>query len=268
MRAVSSLNLFLGTLRQRWLSLFWFVFTLVAYGWMMAWYWPLMGESYSELIESMPPELIQAFAGADVDLATLGGFMQTEYLGIMWIGIVGSALILFSAKAIAGEIGAGTMELLLSQPISRMKLVLVRIAALFTWVIVLALATVAPIQVFGPAYDIDLPMRRYVLLYLAAIVFMLAVGGIAFLVSAATRDGGKPAAVTGGLLGVMWVIHAIAGLADFAEALEPFNLLKYWQPATIIDKGTVAPETWWVLGSVAVVSLAASVFVFLRRDVA
>lgn len=263
-----SLNLLLGTLRQRWVSLFWYLFTLVAYGWMMVWYWPLMGESYSELIDSMPPELIQAFAGADVDLTTIGGFMQTEYLGIMWIGIAGSALILFAAKAIAGEIGSGTMELLLTQPISRLRFILTRIAALLVWVVALAVATVAPIQLLGPTYDIDLPAERYALLYALAVVFMLAIGGIAFLVSAASRDGGKPAAVTGGLLGAMWVLHAIAGLADFAESLEPFNLLKYWQPATIIDKGTVAAESWWVLGLVALVSLATSVVVFARRDVA
>lgn len=263
-----SINLLLGTLRQRSLSLFWYVFTLVAYGWMMVWYWPLMGESYSQLIESMPPELIQAFAGANVDLTTVGGFMQTEYLGIMWIGIAGSALILFASKAVAGEIGSGTMELLLTQPISRLRFVSTRIAGLVVWVAALCVATVAPIQLLGPTYDIDLPAERYLLLYGLSAVFMLAIGGIAFLVSAASRDGGKPAAVTGGLLGAMWVLHAIAGLADFAESLEPFNLLKYWQPASIIDKGTVSPESWWVLGMVALVTLFASVVVFVRRDVA
>jgi len=263
-----SLNLFLGTLKQRWQALFWYVFTLVAYGWMMVWYWPLMGESYSQIVESMPPELIQAFAGADVDLATLGGFMQTEYLGIMWIGIVASALILFAAKMISSEIGAGTMELLLAQPISRMRFILTRMAALLTCVLALAIATVAPIQVLGPGYDIDLPPKTYALLYLTSILFMSAIGGLAFLVSAATRDGGKPAAITGGILGVMWVLHAISGLADFADSLEPFNLLKYWQPAALIDHGTVAQESWWVLSGITVLTLVASVIVFVRRDVA
>lgn len=263
-----SLNLLLGTLRQRGQALFWFAFTLVAYGWMMVWYWPLMGESYSKIIESMPPEFIQAFAGADVDLTTLGGFMQTEYLGIMWIGIVASALILFASKMVSSEIGSGTMELLLTQPISRIRFIITRILALLACVGVLSVATVAPIQLLGPGYDIDLPAKTYLLLYATSILFMTAIGGFAFLVSAASRDGGKPAAITGGLLGVMWVLHAIAGLADFADSLEPFNLLKYWQPANLIDKGTVLTESWWVLGAVGVVTLTASVIVFMRRDVA
>ncbi len=263
-----SLNLLLGTLRQRSQALFWYVFTLVAYGWMMVWYWPLMGDSYSQIIESMPPELIRAFAGANVDLTTVGGFMQTEYLGIMWIGIVGSAVILFAAKAVAGEIGSGTMELLLTQPISRLRFILTRIAALVVWVVSLALATVLPIQILGPGYDIDLPGRTYLLLFLTSSLFMLAIGGIALLISSATRDGAKPAAITGGLLGVMWVLHAISSLADFADSLEPFNLLKYWQPADLIDKGTVSPESWWVLGAVVVVTFGASIVVFMRRDVA
>lgn len=263
-----SWNLFVGTMKQRGTALFWYAFTLVLYSWVMVWYWPLMGDSYSELVDTLPPEMLQAFAGGEVDLGTLGGFFQVEYLGLMWMGIVASAVILFASKAIATEISTGTMELLLAQPISRVRFALTRIATLVVFVGVLSAATFVPIVVFGPSYDIELSAKAFWLLLASGSLFMLAVGGIAFMLSAVMRDGGKPAAITGGLFGAMWVLHAMAALADFADKLEPLNLVKYWQPAQLINDGTVAPELWWVYGGIALVTLGASVVLFSRRDLA
>lgn len=263
-----SWNLFLGTLKQRGTALFWYAITLVAYSWMMVWYWPLMGDSYAELVDTLPPEMLQAFAGGAVDMGTLGGFFQVEYLGLMWMGIVASAVILFASRAIAGEISNGTMELLLTQPISRMRFILTRIATLVVYVVALSAATFVPIVILGPSYEIELSARVFWLLLASGSLFMLAIGGIAFMFSAIMRDGGKPAAITGGLFGIMWILHAMAALADFADALEPYNLMKYWQPADLIDNGIVAGELWWVYGGVALVTLGASVILFARRDVA
>lgn len=263
-----SWNLFLGTMKQRRSALLWYSVTLVCYSWMMVWYWPLMGEEYQKLVETMPPELMKAFAGGDVDMGTLGGFFQVEYLGLMWMGIVASAVILYASKAIAGEVSTGTMELLLTQPISRVRFVFTRIAAFAVFVFGLSAATFVPIVVLGPTYEIELSSEVFWLLFATGSLFMLAVGGIAFMLSAMMRDGGKPAAITGGLFGAMWILHAMSALADFADAFEPFNLVKYWQPADLINDAVVAPETWWVYGGVALVTLTVSVFAFVRRDVA
>jgi len=261
-------RLLVGTLRQRRWGLLWFSIGLVSYSWLMVWYWPLVGQQLGELVKSFPRELITAFAGSDVDITTLGGFFQTEYLGLMWIAIVASAVILYAGRAIAGEISNGTMELLLTQPISRLRFALTRAVGLVVIVLVLAVATFLPIRVLGPAYDVDLSTKTLLLLSGSGELLMLAIGGLAFLVSALSREAGRPGAIVGGLLGVMWVGHTLAAFSDFADALEPVNLLYYWRPAQIIDKGTLPAEMWWVYGGVAVVSLAAAVLVFRRRDVA
>ncbi|MDH4140799.1 MAG: ABC transporter permease subunit, partial [Coriobacteriia bacterium] len=216
-----SWNLFFGTMRQRRVGLFWYSVGLVVYSWVMCWYWPLIGDEYQKLVDTLPPQFIQAFAGTDVDFSTLGGYFQAEYLGLMWIAIVGSAVILYASKAIGSEIGNGTMELLLSQPISRVRFVVTRIIGFVAYTAVVAAATFVPIAIFGPHYDIDLSTKTHVLLFLSGTVFMLAIGGVAFLLSALSRDGGKPASITAGLLGAMWIMHAVAQLADWADTLEP-----------------------------------------------
>ena len=265
-----SWNLLRGTLHQRRWSLFWFSLGLAVYSWMMDWFWPQLGEgeTYEELVEAIPEEMLALFGDAEVGLTTLGGYFHNEYLGLMWVVIAGTATVMYATRSLSTEIGSGTMELLLAQPISRVSLVLTRILGLLIWVGAISAATVGPIRVFGPMYDIDLPAETYLKLWSACTLFLLAFGGIAFLFSSIARDGGKPAAATGGLLLGMWIMNFLAQVSDLADAFAPMNLLSYWEPGRIINDGTLSADTVWVYASVAVVTLAASVVWFSRRDVA
>ncbi|MBS3957336.1 MAG: ABC transporter permease subunit [Clostridiales bacterium] len=258
-----------ATLRQRRWSMLWYSLGLMFYSWVMVWFWPQFGETgYVELLENMPPELIALLGSSAEDFGSLGGYFETEYLGLMWILIVSSAVILYSVKAVASEVVAGTLELTLAQPVSRASFILARIAGLIVVSTLLTVATFGTIQVFGPMYGIDLGARTFALLYGAGFLFILAVGGFALALSAGARDVGRPVAVAGGVLGAMWLAHMLAEVSEVAKWFEPFNLLKYWRPAEIINDRTVGAEVWWVLTGVVVTSLAVTFVRFMRRDVA
>src|SRR5680860_1354768 len=64
-------------------------------------------------------ELMAAFGGAGLEFTTLGGFLGIEYLSLIWVFILGAAVITFAAGAIGGAVENGTMEVTLSQPVSR-----------------------------------------------------------------------------------------------------------------------------------------------------
>ncbi len=246
----------------------WFGVSLIAYSWMMVWFYPQIGGGqYADLVESLPPEMLQLFGG-DVSFASLGGYFQTEYLGLMWMLIVTSAVLIYASRAFAGEIADGTMELLLSQPVSRVKLALTRVAGLVVYVLVLAATTFVPIQLFGPTYDIELGAEKFWLLMALGTLFMLAVGGIGMLASSLFRSGGKASSLAAGILVLMWVSDLVANFSDFADFFGPVNLISSWQPGNIINDASAPAEVWWLYGVVALFSLVACVFVFMRRDVA
>lgn len=264
-----SWTLFKATFHQRRASIFWFCTSLVLYSWLMTWFWPqLGGEEYQRMIESLPPEFLAIFGGTEVPFASLGGYFQTEYLGLMWIAIVASAVVLYSARAIAGEVGAGTLEIVMAQPISRARFALTRIAVLVAYVLLLAASSFVPIQVVGRGYDVVLSAGTFWSLFGLGSLFMLAVGGFALFLSAMFRDAGKPAAIAAGVLVVMWVADLVSNVSPAAEVLDPVNLVTYWQPGKIINGQAVGPAAWWVYAGVAVASLIGSVIVFARRDVA
>ena len=258
-----------ATFRQRRASIMWYTGGLAAYSWLMTWFYPQIGGGqYAELIESMPAEMLAIFGGTEVDFATLGGYFQTEYLGLMWMLIVTSALIIFASKAFAGEIGAGTMEFMLAQPVSRTRLAVTRVVALLAYVVVLTAASFTPIALFGPTYDIDLSAQTFWTLSAFGALFMLAVGGFAMLLSSAFREGGRAGGIAAGVMGVFWIADLVSNVSEAAELIDPVNIVTYWQPGKIINGEAVASEAWWIYGILGVVSLAGAVLVFRRRDVA
>ncbi|NLT36367.1 MAG: ABC transporter permease subunit [Gaiellales bacterium] len=264
-----SWTLLRGTLHQRRASIFWFCIGLVLYSWLMTWFYPKIGGGrYAEMIQSLPPEVLVIFGGTEVPFASLGGYFQTEYLGLMWMIIVAAAVVLFAGRAFSGEVGAGTMELLLAQPISRLQLALTRVAAFVGYTVVLSAASFVPIQAFGPAYGIELGAKTFWTLFAFGTLFMLAVGGLAMLLSAVFRDSGRPSGIAAGLLVVFWIADLVSSVSKAARFFDPINLVSYWQPGKIINGESISPRAWWIYGLVGALSLAAAVVLFRRRDVA
>ena len=264
-----SWTLLRSTFHQHRTSMFWFSIGLVLYSWMMVWFYPLFSQGeYSDLIESLPPEMIALFGGTEVDFASMGGFFQTEYLGLMWMLIVASAVIIFAVRSFAGEISAGTMEFTLAQPLSRVRLAITRVVALVGYSVLLSAATFVPIQVFGPSYDVELSARIFWTLFAFGTLFMLAIGGLAMLLSSMFREGGRAGSIAAGVLVLFWIADLVSNVSKAAEAFDPVNLVSYWQPGKIINGEAAPAGAWWLYGILAVVTLVGSVVVFSRRDVA
>jgi len=99
------------------------------------------------------------------------------------------------------------MELLLSQPLSRRTLATTRALALAVFLLVQVLATTVPIWLTAVVLDIEVDVGNLAILSAGGFLLALAISGIAFLFSSASRESARPAAIVGGVLGIMWVLH-------------------------------------------------------------
>lgn len=260
-----------SSLRQRRTSMFWYSAGLAFYSWFIVWYYPQFAgnEEFFKQIEAvMSKDMMAAFGAAGLDLSTLGGFLGVEYLSLIWVIIVGFAVIIFSAKAIAGDIEAGTMELTLTQPVSRLTVVLSRYVALVIYSVTINLATVVPIVIAGRMFDVDVPLDAMALLVAVGTLATLAIGGFAYAVSAFADSVGRVTAVCGGLLGVMWLLSFISNVNEDTELLGKLTIFHYWKPGMIIDEVATTPASWWVFGIAAIVFPVVAVWRFMRRDAA
>lgn len=260
-----------ATLRQRRTSLMWYVMGLATYSWFIVWYFPQFAgnqELMAQIEKMFSQEMLAAFGASGMNFSSLGGFLGVEYLNIFWVLIVGFAVIILAGKAIAGDIEAGTMEVTLTQPVSRFTVAASRYVALVIYAVVLNLATVIPISLAGALYDVEVPVDSMLLLFGVGMLVTLAIGGFAYALSSFSHGSGRVTGTTGGLLGAMWLVDFISNVNKNTEFLGKLTLFHYWKPATIIDQVTAPASTWWVFGIAAVVLPVIAVWQFMRRDVA
>jgi len=265
-----SWTIFRSSLQLRRTSLMWYSFGLVAYGWFIVAFFPLIEDNlqYMEVFETVfTDEMMALFGGAGLNFGTLGGFIGVEYLSLIWVFIVGAAVITFAAGQLGGAVDDGTMELTLAQPVSRMQVVLTRYAALAAYAAVLNLMTVAGIYLPGLLHGVDVPLDAMVLLFAIGWLVTMAIGGFAYAISALSSGGGRTTGITLGILVAMWLADALGNLSERFDWLRYATLFHYWKPDAVIDDLTVAGESWAVFGAVAVLSFVVAVLAFRRRDV-
>ncbi|PKQ37898.1 MAG: hypothetical protein CVT59_04735 [Actinobacteria bacterium HGW-Actinobacteria-1] len=266
-----SWSIVMATLRQRRTSLLWYATGLATYSWFIVWYFPQFAgnqELMAQIEKMFSQEMLAAFGASGMNFGSLGGFLGVEYLNIFWVLIVGFAVIILAGKVIAGDIESGTMEVTLTQPVSRFTVALSRYVALVVYAVLINLATVLPISVAGALYDVKVPADAMLLLFGVGMLVTLAIGGFAYALSAFSHSSGRVSAVCGGLLGAMWLLDFISNVNKNTEFMGKLSLFHYWKPATIIDTVTAPASTWWVFGIAAVVFPAIAIWQFMRRDVA
>jgi ABC-2 type transport system permease protein len=261
-------TLFSRTLYQRRTALLWYSMGLVTYSAFIVWYYPFMRTSgIQEYLKSFPKELVEAFAGSSVSLTSVGGFLATEYLGLVWVAIVAAAVISFATKSLSSELSGGTMELLLSQPVPRTLLVVVRWLAMAVYSAVLLLSTTVPIYLAALWRDVTVDVHGLVLVTLVGFLLVMAIGGIAYALAALFRESGRPAGIIAGVLVAMWLLSFMAANLKWAKSLNVINLFHYWEPARMLDKATASASAWIVYGVLALLGPVVAAVIFSRRDV-
>jgi len=260
-----------SSIQLRRVSLMWYSIGLTLYGWMMVAFFPLVGANpeYMEMAEEMfSDEMMAAFGGTGLEFNTLGGFLSIEYLSLMWIFIAGAAVIMFASSVLGGAVDDGTMEVTLSQPVSRTSVVLTNYVGMVVYATVLSLVTVLSIYLAGFLHDVDIPLDAMMLLFVACVVFLLAIGGFSFLMSSMSSGKGRATSISLGVLVTMYLADIVGSINSDYSWLSDISLFHYWAPNEIIDDMTVAPETWLVFGIAAAVFFAVGVYAFQKRDVA
>ena len=73
---------------------------------------------------------------------------------------------------------------------------------------------------------------------------------------------------TGGIMIGMYVIRIVSILSDKFDKLKYFSFFHYYNAPDALAKNSIAPETFIVFISIAVITTALAAFWFSRRDAA
>jgi len=224
-----------------------------------------------ELLKSYPKGFIEIFGGGSaVSFTTVEGFLSLEFFSLMWFVIIGAFVIGYGAAALGKELESGTIEILLSQPITRTSALVTKSLNLFISTIGMVVLTVLATYVFGLVVGLKPKVDGIVALIVIGTLFFLAIGAISLFFSVLLGERGRAALTTSGLLVSMYFITVVAGLAnwDWIKKLERISLFHYYDSAKLLSTGNIPAKSLLVYAGTAIVFYLGSILVFRRRDIA
>jgi ABC-2 type transport system permease protein len=261
-------TVFTKTLRDQRRALMWWSLGFVLTVFMYAAFWPNVhanASQFNQYIDKFPEAIRNMLGGAN--FGTPEGYVQTELFSLLGPILLLVYAIGAGARAIAGEEEAGTLDLLLSTPVRRRRLLLDKFGSMVIATLFLAVLTAVSLMVLGPLYDLHLSLRGLTAATLN--LFLLALGFGAVALAAGTVTGSKGAAI-GASSGLAVVTFILNTLAPSVAALRPFRLLSpfhYYLGHELLTKEFSGIDVLVLVG-ISAVALVTALGAFERRDLA
>lgn len=240
---------------------------LAIYVLIMIFFFPTVRDNaavYQNMLDAYPKALREIF-GIE-DMTTLPGFIGAEVLSLIWPIVVAVFAITAAAGFVAGEIERGTVDLWLSVPVRRWRLLTGKFLGLALALGSVVLATIVGLVVGAPLVGESLSVTGLCALAVILYVFALAVAGIATLLSSLLSERGKAGGLAGLLILLSYLAWVVAGLSKRWDWLRFVSIFSAFDPRPALADGVLNMLHIAVLLAVTLASMCAALLVFERRD--
>lgn len=240
---------------------------IAAVGGMYAAFWPTINNpDLLDALESYPDALLEAINYTDI--ATAAGYLNATVFGLLVAVLTAVYSIVAGARIVAGDEEAGTMDLILAHPVSRIRLTLQRFAAYLVSVVIIAVAVWAVLLALRTPADLgSVSMGGLAAQHLHLLFFAAFFGGLTYAVGATT--GRRAYAIaTGAAVAVLGyaangIIPQFEGL-EWTKRLSPYFWLNGNTPLVNgVDWGAVL-----LMAALAAALVGLGTWAFTGRDVA
>ncbi|MFE4974262.1 ABC transporter permease subunit [Kitasatospora sp. NPDC056651] len=220
-----------------------------------------------------PPGAFKAFSGSngDISIASYPGLLGAGLTHPFWIALQLTVIGSLGAAAVAADVESGTIELLMTRPVSRRRLLAERAGALVTATVLLNAAATLTLAI-GVASSAKLreavPESAVFTAGLLGCALAFCLTGPVLAVSAFSRRRAHVigAAVAFGAVG--FALNFVALAWSPARPLRYLSPFHYYAPGDVLGHGGVPWAAFGVLLGVGLIGLLAAFRVLERRDLA
>ena len=262
-------NIILKTLNDRRRSLlFWGIGFILLAAILIA-FFPVIRDAtiITEYLESFPEEFLALFAGEVTDYTSPEGYLNGEVFFLMYPLLLLVFAIGFGSSAIAGEEEKGTLDLLLSNPLNRSRLVLEKFIAMAICTLLLAIVFWATMAIGGAIIDMGLNLMRLGAACFSGFLLAMAFGSIALAVGCARGKLGMAMGAGGALAVYAYFLNALAPLIGWLEPFQVISPFYFYIEANPLSNGLDVLHAGVLIG-LSVVFLVIAIVTFERRDLA
>ncbi len=226
-------------------------------------------QQMAKLIETFPPALLQAFGGDDVKfLASPEGYLSLNFYS--WIMIVLAAYSILAGLAVtANEEEQGSLDVLISLPIPRWRILLEKTLAYSVIIVGNAILTLVGVAIGvaqTPSMSISLTrVAEATLNMIPGMLFMLA---FTVLVCTLARRRNVAAGIAGGYLVISYFLDLVgrAAKGTILEQLRVLSFYTYHDNPGVMLKGLAWGNVIGLL-AVSIIMIGVALWAFEQRDV-
>lgn len=184
-------------------------------------------------------------------------------------GVTWALIITIGSGVIAGEMGRGTADLLLTLPVSRAAAYLSVSTVLIPATVLPTIATQVGMHVGALAFPSQPPveLRRFLPVAVNFLALAICLSGLTMLVSTVFA---RRSRAVGILLAVLLISDLLTVIMQFWPAARSFgfiSLLAYYRPLPIVRSGHLPPGNMAVLLVLGAAAWTAGLVYFSRRDI-
>lgn len=229
--------------------------------------WPGIEQSsadFEQVLQNLP-DALTAFFGEGIADFSAAGIIGSRLYGTIGLATVIAYAVSRGSRAIAGEEEQGTLELLVTQPVSRSAVAGDRLLAMLVGLTGLVAVEMGLLMVAMPLVGLDFPVPTVVGASVGLLVLAAMFGSVAFAVGAATGRRGVAVATAGGGAGALFVLTGLSGLVDglgWVRDVSPFGV---YDGTRVLAEGLDVPAAL-VMVLVAGLATAAGIAAFRGRD--
>ncbi len=216
------------------------------------------------------PENVRAMFSEDlfsthtVEGAAAFGLNHPLVLVILTIGAIA-----IPSRHVAGEAETGTLELLLSFPITRVAFMLNLFITSAVFILLIVVCAVG-----GSLLSIHMFHELTVELWINMLkigcnlwLLMVFIMGLTMMLSSFEKEGSKVSIRAAGVTLVFYLLHYLSALWDAIRFTKPFNIFTYYQPEDLMTEQRSFLFHAVVLSVSILVCLGISLIQFHRRDI-
>lgn len=215
---------------------------------------------------------ISFYEALGMEFGSFEGYMSSVVLGFLPL-ILGIYAVLLGTGTLAGEEDAGTLELIMAKPLSRIQIVLVKAAAMtvILWIVLVigAAAAAGVLEVVKQSMGVstDVTGGDFFRVLLSAGPVTMAVSMIGLFLGALMPSRRPAAGVTGVVLVAGYFGENLVGFSDRLEPLKPVFLFTYYDSSSKVFSEGVDAGDVLVLLALAVVAFVLALVCFNARNV-
>lgn len=261
-------TVFSKTLRDQRRALAWWAIGFAGTILMYSSFWPSVrdnAEQFNEYLRNLP-DFLRNLLG-QIDYTTPEGYLQSElfsFLAPILLIVYGIGA---GSRAVAGEEEAGSLDLLLSVPIRRRRVLVDKFAAMLGATLLLTVVMWVSVVAFGPLFDLRVGLGGFTAMSVNTFLLGLVFGSLALAIGTSTGRRSVAIGVSSGLAVATFIVNTLGPSVDW---LEPFRLLSpfyYYSGGDPILNG-LDPVHALVLAAVSAAAFAYAWWAFERRDLA